>query len=85
MGLGMSGLHGHPLEHSDTCTPAPPGAAIGDTSNRVDPLPNITVRPAAIPMTAPKTTSLRKCWFSERREAATYDATPNAGIPAFHP
>ena len=42
-----------------TCTPAPPCAAMGVSSNLVSRSRNVTARPAASPMAAPKTTSLR--------------------------
>jgi len=39
-------------------TPAPRDTAMGATTNRLDPRPTVTVRPAAIPSAAPKITSL---------------------------
>jgi hypothetical protein len=40
-------------------TPAPPGAAAGETANRAFPWPIVTVRPAIIPIAAPNATSLK--------------------------
>jgi len=40
-------------------TPAPPGAAAGETAKRALPWPIVTVRPATMPMAAPKATSLK--------------------------
>ena len=51
--------------------PPPPGVAEGATANFALPLPTVTLRPATMPIAAPKATSLRKCRLSWMREAAT--------------